>query len=137
MRGPDGKAPENTQRTAPPGRVARYQARSNDADTRGGVGSGAVVGAVNRQDGKGSDAAPTGDVRPRIEDLRRTAELVRAIEPWGYRRFTIILARAIGWGLADVERLTLGEAYWLSTQITEGLARANAKPARRVRYGTR
>ena len=116
--------------------------RPGNPDARGGGPGGAGVGSsVDSDTVNGDGTADPGAIRSRIANLRATAAMVRAIEPSPIRRLTIALARAEGWPVSDVERLTLYEASWIARQRDEeAMARDRARhsaPRVRLRRGAR
>jgi hypothetical protein len=72
-----------------------------------------------------------GGVRSTVQELRRRAELARAIEPPAARRYIIDLAIGLGRDTREVATWTYGDAYYIVRQTNERLARQGR------RHGTR
>src|SRR6185503_11337783 len=123
----DGKAME--RRSCRPGR--RDTRRVDNHPGRGDAGGNGVGLHTQSASRGGSDPQATSRVHSRIEKLRRTAEMVRAIRPPATRRLAIDLALVTGQPISEIERLTFGDAYYIIGRLEQ---RANASRPRGRRY---
>src|SRR5262245_41720556 len=101
-------------------RVRRHHVRPPNAHLgRSGSGGDGVglehLGDDAQQDG----GAHPGDVRSRIAELRRTAELVRAFEPTTTGRSILDLALITGWPPSEIAGLTFSQTHYLTRTMME------------------